>query len=138
VSDEVVMIKGPVFLLLICSLLLIPVPWARAEASYAGKQEISHLLGYIQGSRCEFYRNGTWYRDMQVARDHAEQKYNYFDKKGRCNSAEEFITWAVTKSEISGKAYMVRCGSAPSIPTSQWLTEELQRYRQQELTTAGK
>lgn len=103
-----------------------------AELSAAAKAEIDHLLGYIEKSGCQFYRNGTWYADTKAAREHVELKYNYFAKKGRVNSTEDFIKWSATKSEISGKPYMVRIGSGSQMPVAQWLTEELARFRKGE------
>ncbi len=94
------------------------------------KQEISHLLDYVETCGCQFCRNGTWYDDMRVAREHAELKYRYFMDKGRIHSAEDFIRWAASKSEMSGKPYLVRCGSASAEPTEQWLTEELRHFRE--------
>ena len=33
---------------------------ASAEPSASVQQEVKYLLGYIENSRCEFYRNGSW------------------------------------------------------------------------------
>jgi hypothetical protein len=100
-----------------------------AEISSAAKTEISHLLEYVETSRCQFCRNGAWYDDMKAVREHAELKYRYFADRGRIHSAEDFIAWVASRSEMSGKPYLVRCGNAPAQPTAQWLTGELERYR---------
>lgn len=102
-----------------------------ANLSPADKSEIEHLLAYIEKSGCRFYRNGTWYNDPKAAREHVEKKYEYFLKKGKITSAEDFITWAATKSEISGRPYKVQCGTGPAEPFAPWLTAELNRYRKQ-------
>jgi hypothetical protein len=60
-----------------------------------------------------------------------ELKYHYFAGKGRVNSTEDFITWAATRSEVSGKPYMVKSGEGAPVPLAQWLTEELARYRKE-------
>ena len=120
-------------LFLMCSVLislLLP-SGAKAELSPAAKSEIAHLLNYVEKSGCEFCRNGTWYKDTKPVREHMEQKLKYFGDRGRINSAEDFITWAATKSEMSGKPYLVKHKDGVSIPTSMWLTEELERYRHQ-------
>lgn len=104
---------------------------ANAKLVPSAATEISHLLEYMDICGCEFNRNGTWYKDPKILRDHAELKMRYFDKKGRINSAEDFIKWAVSKSEFSGKPYMAKCDNRPPIPTSQLFTEELQRYRKE-------
>jgi hypothetical protein len=100
-----------------------------SELSPTAKSETDHLLGYLETSGCDFFRNGTWYSDMKAVRAHAELKYRYFADRGRIHSAEDFIKWAGSRSEISGKPYLVRCGNSPVVPASQWLTEELYRYR---------
>ncbi len=116
---------------LVCSLAIVPMfsLVAHAQLSPKAKAEISHLLDYVQNSGCEFYRNGVWYKDPKVARGHLEDKYHLYEL--RINSAEDFIKWAGTKSEESGKPYMVRCGNEAPILTSKWLAMELKRYRRQ-------
>ncbi len=107
-----------------------------AGLSPAYESEIAHLLAYIEGSGCQFYRNGTWYKDAKAAREHVEMKYAYFLKKGRIASAEDFITWAATKSEMSGKSYMVKRGDDAPQPLAQWVTTELDRYRKSKQPTS--
>ncbi len=120
-------------LIVLLSLLSMPAlsVITHAELAPVMRSEIEHLLDYVAESGCEFYRNGTWHKDTKAAREHMELKYNYFSKRGKINSAEDFIEWAGTKSEISGKPYMVRCGDGSPVPASQWLSEELERYRRQ-------
>ena len=114
-----------------------------AELSSTTKSEISHLLDYLETSGCQFCRNGTWYNDMKAARDHAEQKYRYFAEKGRINSAEDFIKWAVSKSELSGKPYLVKSGNAPKnrppsgSPTSSIAIVKLDRPRRPSSPSPG-
>ncbi len=103
-----------------------------AQISPLQKGEIEHLLSYIEHSGCQFCRNGTWYDDTEKVRHHVELKYDYFMKKGQINSAEDFIKWAASKSEMSGKPYLVKSGNQPPILLSQWLFEELERYRKKE------
>ena len=123
-----------IIFILVCFLMVIPIPSvsAPAELTPSAKSEISHLLDYIERSGCEFNRNGTWYTDTKAVREHVERKYDFFMKKGKIISTEDFIKWAATKSEMSGKPYTVKCPNGPQIPMSQWLREELERYRQQE------
>ncbi len=100
-----------------------------ANPAPAYESEIAHLLAYIEKSGCQFYRNGTWHKDTKAAREHVEMKYAYFLKKGKIASAEDFIAWAATKSEISGKPYMVKHGDDAPQPLAQWLITELNHYR---------
>jgi hypothetical protein len=111
---------------------------ASADISPAAKLEITHLLEYLETSGCQFCRNGTWYDNMKAIREHAEMKYRYFVNKGRIHSAEDFIQWAASRSELSGKPYLVRCGNGSTEPTAQWLNEELDRYRKNKLPAPSK
>src|SRR6202790_5558832 len=92
------------------------------------KTEINYLLGFVEQSGCQFYRNGSWY-DSKKAEAHLREKYDYLAVKGLINSAEDFIEQAATKSSLSGKAYEIKCGSDPVMTTNQWLREALARYR---------
>jgi hypothetical protein len=119
------------FFLLSFAALSFPSLGLSAELSLASKSEIRHLLAYIEQPGSQFYRNGTWYKDTKAVRDHVELKYNYYTKKGQINSTEDFIKWSASKSEISGKPYMVKCGNESPMPLARWLSDELERYRKQ-------
>lgn len=95
------------------------------------QREITHLLEFVQQSGCQFNRSGTWYTS-QDARQHLQRKYDYLEKKGWVNSAEDFIERAASKSSVSGRAYRVQCASEKAVPSAQWLTTELLRYRKKE------
>lgn len=117
-----------IFLLLT---LLLPFPLAvrSAELSPAVRTEIDHLMSYMEKSGCKFCRNGTWYTEPKAVRDHVETKYRYFMDKGKINSTEDFIKWSATKSEMSGKPYLVKCDAGPEQPLGEWLAGELNRFR---------
>ena len=105
-------------------LLLEPVSSLGAEPADA---EIQHLLQFVGESGCIFVRNGDEYRSPE-ARDHMEMKYGY--GKRRIKTAEAFIEHIATRSSMTRKPYMVRC-DGQELPSAQWLTEALQRYREQ-------
>ena len=109
-----------------------PSPGLSAQLSAAQKEEIEHLLSYIEQSGCQFWRNDTWYEDAKKVRQQVELKYAYFMKTRRINSTEDFITWSASKSEMSGKPYLVKCGNQSPMLLSQWLLDELERYRKKE------
>jgi Family of unknown function (DUF5329) len=109
-----------------------PSPGLSAQLSPVQKGEIEHLLSYIEQSGCQFCRNGTWYDDTKKVRHHVELKYDYFMKKKQINSTEDFITWSASKSEMSGKPYLVKSGNQSPMLLSQWLLDELERYRKKE------
>jgi len=111
--------------------LFFPLVALGGDVSPVAGQEIQHLLGYIEGCGCEFCRNGTWYQDTKVVRRHVELKYGYFMKKGQIKSTKDFIIWSASKSELSGKPYLVRCGEGSPLLLAQWLSDELERYRKE-------
>lgn len=90
--------------------------------------EVNFLLGYIDGSSCEFYRNGTWH-DSKSAQAHLRDKYNYLIATNQINTTEDFIEKAATQSSFSGLAYQVRCNGSLPVMSKQWLTDELVRFR---------
>ena len=103
-------------------------PAADSAPPEIARVEVSYLLGFVEQSGCQFYRNGSWY-DSKKAETHLREKYDYLAAKGLINSAEDFIEQAATKSSLSGKAYAIKCGADPVMTTDQWLREELARYR---------
>lgn len=50
--------------------------------------------------------------------------------RDRIRTPEDFIRLAGTKSELTGRPYLIRCGNNPPQPTAGWLTRELVRHRQ--------
>ncbi len=92
------------------------------------EKEILHLFEYLENSNCEFNRNGTWYSTHKAVK-HIKKKYRYYMKKGLINSAEQFIDRAASRSSMSGKSYLVRCGDSGPVESSTWLTRELKRFR---------
>jgi len=101
-----------------------------AEPTSIARDEIDHLLIYLERSGCEFFRNGDWYTAKE-AKDNLNQKYAYLLKKGMVREAEDFIRLAATSSSVSGKAYQVRCKPGDPVASQAWLTDELTRYRRE-------
>jgi uncharacterized protein DUF5329 len=99
---------------------------AAAEPLLTTQLEIDHLLAYVEVSRCEFQRNGSWY-DSHRALEHLQSKYGFL--KDSVSTAEDFIERAASRSSMSGQPYQVRCGSDAPIPSAQWLLVELTRFR---------
>jgi len=101
---------------------------ARSEPPPEVQQQVNFLLRYVEGSRCEFYRNGSWY-DSAAAQAHLRDKYDYLASRNAINTAEDFIARAASVSSFSGQPYQVRCGDRATVSSSQWLGEELARLR---------
>lgn len=111
---------------LLLGLLLAPV--ARAEPPTKVQIEVNFLLGYLEGSGCSFYRNGSWY-DAKMAQAHLREKYNYLAARNMINTTMDFIEKAATESSFSGQPYQVKCIGTAVVASSQWLLDELARFR---------
>jgi hypothetical protein len=101
---------------------------AGAEPPQATRMEVDFLLGFVDGSGCAFFRNGTWY-DAHAAQAHLRDKYDYLAARDQIHSGEDFIDRAASQSSFSGQPYAVRCVGGATIRSSQWLREELARLR---------
>jgi|APFre7841882630_1041343.scaffolds.fasta_scaffold01339_6 hypothetical protein len=115
-------------LLLALIVALNMLPAAHAAAPAAAQIEINHLLGLIEQSGCEFFRNGTWY-NAQRAQAHLRAKYNVLAANDQIKTAEDFIDKAASKSSLSGLPYQIRCGGGAAMTTKQWFDAALVRYR---------
>jgi hypothetical protein len=112
--------------LLIAAVLCLPA--ARADTPVKVQNEVSFLLGYMAGSGCEFYRNGSWY-NAQKAVAHLRDKYKYLNDRNLVNTTEQFIERAASESSLSGKAYQIRCGAGTAVISQVWLREKLVELR---------
>ena len=113
---------------LMLALAFVLAPVTRADPPASAQIEISFLLGYIEGSSCEFFRNGTWH-DSQAAQAHLRTKYKYLMARNLVHTTEDFIDRAATESSLSGQPYLVKCNGSGTVTSSQWLREELGRLR---------
>jgi Family of unknown function (DUF5329) len=111
----------------LCALALAWPAWA-ADMTPAAQKEIAQLLERIETSNCSFNRNGSWY-GPQDARKHLQRKLDYMVERKMLGSAEDFIADAATSSSMSGKPYLIRCGSGEATPSADWLRAELRRIR---------
>src|SRR5271167_4101864 len=104
-------------------------PAARAAPPPVAQIEINHLLGLIEQSGCEFFRNGTWY-DAQQAQAHLRAKYDALAANNQIKTAEDFIEKAASNSSMSGRPYQIRCAGAAGMTTNQWFSAALTRFRE--------
>lgn len=111
---------------LILGLALTPAVYAEPPTNV--QLEVSFLLGYIEGSGCQFFRNGKWHNSRE-AQAHLRDKYQWLVERNQVNTTEDFIEKAATQSSLSGKRYAVTCQGGASIPAKQWLQAELARLR---------
>ena len=108
--------------------LLLMMTEARADPAAKVQIEVSFLLGYVDGSACDFNRNGFWY-DARAAQSHLRSKYNYLVGGRFITTTADFINKAATQSSLTGQPYLVRCGSSAPVTSAQWLRAELVRLR---------
>jgi len=94
------------------------------------KDEIDHLLYFVSTSKCQYIRNGTNY-SAKEAKDHISKKYNYY--KDEIKTAEDFIRYSATKSELSGREYKVTCTNRELKNSNEWLLDELHKYRSKKI-----
>ncbi len=99
-----------------------------AELPAASRAEIDALLNRLGSSGCQFNRNGSWYSSTD-AKAHLASKLGYLIDKKKVEGTEQFITLAASTSSMSGKDYLVKCGTAQPVPSSAWLKSELQIIR---------
>lgn len=118
---------------LLAALLLLGYAAPAVAEDGAPQLEIAHLIDYLQGSECRFYRNGTWYSPSEAVA-HIRRKYDYLTRRGFVDSAEQFIERAASKSSMSGNTYLVQCPGTPPQPSAAWFSDELMRFRRQEGT----
>ncbi len=109
---------------LITTSFLLP-PRASSKSDSLEKT-VDHLLQYVKESGCTFIRNNKEH-DSRFAAEHIRKKYDYF--KNKISTPEEFIKLCATKSLVSGKPYVVRCGENNKMSSADWLRAELHRYR---------
>jgi len=98
------------------------------------QQEINHLLAFVTSTTCEYERNGNVYDGARAVK-HINRKYEYF--KDEINSTEDFIKYSATKSTMSGKHYKIHCNNVPVQNSSDWLLEELKRYRESKTSSSS-
>ncbi|MCX2895631.1 YfeK family protein [Stenotrophomonas lactitubi] len=109
--------------------LLVATSVAFAAPGAQVQREIAQLISSLDGSQCQFQRNGSWYGPAD-ARSHLQRKYDYLLKKDMVDTAEQFIERAASQSSMSGKAYRIRCPGQPEQTSAAWFGARLQALRQ--------
>lgn len=100
---------------------------ARAAATHEDLNEtIGYLLDFVANSESTFIRNGSSYPPKKAV-EHFQAKYEYFRKE--IKTAEDFIRLAASKSEFSGRPYLVRTKDGKEMETAGWLRKALNDYR---------
>ena len=124
--------KTKIFIAIIAAAVLLVSLQAGAEKKAdEAKQEdldatITHLLEFVRTSDVIFIRNGKEH-SAEDAVKHIQKKYNHYKKK--IKTPEDFIEKSATKSMMSGKLYQIKLNDGAVITCKDWLTVELERYR---------
>jgi hypothetical protein len=90
------------------------------------EDEIDHLVKFIGNSNCVFIRNGDEHNSTEAV-EHILRKYEYF--KEDIKRTEDFIELCATRSTVSKKYYLIKCGNRKQTKVKDWLMGELLQYR---------
>ncbi|MCK5666488.1 MAG: DUF5329 family protein, partial [Thiotrichaceae bacterium] len=107
---------------------------ANADVPPETQHEVQHLLNFVTNTSCQIVRNGSAYYGAKAIK-HIKKKYNYY--RDDIRTTEQFIEYSATKSTMSGKYYLVKCGSQNPVKTRDWLLQELKKYRVKQSSRAG-
>lgn len=98
--------------------------FSSAAAESAVDQKINELIAVVEKSDCTFIRNGSNHNGKDAAA-HMRRKYNHFKKE--IKSPEDFIEKCASKSELSGKPYLVKTPDGKTVRCDAWLTAKLEK-----------
>lgn len=104
--------------------------WASSSAATPSPEEhaiVQTLIRRVeQMSTMTFMRNGGAHTAAEAAQ-HMQAKYAHF--KHRIFTAEDFIELCASRSEMTGKPYMVKVGDAAPVEANAFLKKELRALR---------
>ena len=104
--------------------------WATLSMATPSAQEHALIQTLIQRveqmSTMTFLRNGGAHTAAEAAQ-HMQAKYAHF--KHRIFTAEDFIELCASRSEMTGKPYMVKVGDAAPVEANTFLKKELRAVR---------
>ncbi|MGJ7519880.1 DUF5329 family protein [Variovorax sp. LT1P1] len=104
--------------------------WATLSMATPSAQEHALIQTLIQRveqmSTMTFLRNGGAHTAAEAAQ-HMQAKYAHF--KHKIFTAEDFIELCASRSEMTGKPYMVKVGDAAPVEANIFLKKELRTLR---------
>lgn len=107
---------------------LLLLPWCTAAwttPSAAERERINRLIEAVaQRTDTRFVRNGKEYSSTQAA-DFLRGKLHWHIEK--IATAQDFIEQVGTRSTASGEVYLFRLANGQTVPSAQFLTQELRR-----------
>jgi hypothetical protein len=90
------------------------------------RRTVGYLIDIVADSEVTFIRNGKAHTAREAAK-HMQDKYDRFKKE--IKTPEDFIRLAASKSEISGRPYLVRTKDGREMKSADWLGVILNDYR---------
>jgi len=100
---------------------------AHATPSAEEHKLITALIDRVQKmSTMKFMRNGDEHSSIDAA-EHMEAKYKYF--KDEIVTADDFIDRCASRSEVTGKPYMVKLANGKTHDANAFLKQELRALR---------
>jgi hypothetical protein len=108
--------------MLAAAALAAPAALFAASRPEAEQAKIDRLLEEIRASGATFIRNG---RDYDGPRAAGHLKRKLFFAGARVQTARDFVLGIASKSEESGRPYLVRFAGSPARPLCDWLLERL-------------
>jgi hypothetical protein len=111
------------------ALLAAMAPLAAATPSEQEHKLIMALIARVQAMKTmKFLRNNEVHNAAEAA-EHMEAKYKHFSKE--IVTAEDFIERCASRSELTGKPYMVTLADGKTREARGFLMQELRAMRQQ-------
>ncbi len=111
---------------IICALLCVFSFELAAAPQSDSRAVIEKLLKKVEASDCTFIRNGSDHTGKEAA-THMRRKYQHF--KDEIKTPEDFIEKCASKSELSGKEYLVKLPDGKVVSCKTWMTEQLKQLR---------
>jgi hypothetical protein len=88
---------------------------------------IDYLIAQVEkADDVKFLRNGDEHNGKDAAK-HMRRKYDHFKKE--IKTPEDFIEKCASKSELSGKPYMIKKADGSTLKCEDWMKTLLEQHR---------
>ena len=105
------------------AVLFAPAAFGGREKAPTEQEKIEALIKTVEGlTDAKFVRNGSEY-DGHAAAEHMRRKWKQAAE--RVKTARDFIRLAASKSDTSGKPYLIRFKDGREVESGTWLSERL-------------
>jgi hypothetical protein len=116
---------------IVLAMTILPAAAASADGAKAmtEREKIEALIQAVEGMKgAKFVRNGAEY-DGHAAADHMRRKWK--QAADQVKTARDFIRLAASKSETSGKPYLIRFKDGREVESGKWLSARLEEIEKQ-------